>query len=269
METLPFPKENYGQFKLSPAGDKIAISIFGTSEDLWILNMLSMNRTRITNNGQNGSPVWIDNNSLYARQNNDIVKIKINQPLTPEVILKDGRPESLSMDGSKLIVIRGNPSDIYMQNTKTGDVSRITNTPNFSEFHASISPNGRWIAYTSDRANAFHVYLQEAIPDGKVAQFSRREGSEEPRWTSDGKHIIYRSGQQWMQVELLDANNLQVGSPELVLEGEFVNIGGFSFDITADGKKFLVSKGTSVKTASEIRVIKGWFKELQELVPFK
>ena len=84
---------------------------------------------------------------------------------------------------------------------------------------------------------------------------------------SDGKHIIYRSGQQWMQVELLDAQNLQVGSPELVLEGDFVNIGGFSFDITTDGKRFLVSKGTVVKTASEIRVVKGWFRELQDLVP--
>ena len=40
-----------------------------------------------------------------------------------------------------------------------------------------------------------------------------------------------------MQVELLDAQNLQVGSPELVLEGDFVNIGGFSFDSTAEGKK--------------------------------
>jgi len=267
MEALPFPNENYGEFKLSPNGDKIAVSIFGTSEDLWILDMSTMNKTRITNNGKNGSPVWIDNNSLYTRKNDDIVRIQIDQPLSPEFILEDGRPQSLSMDGSKLIFFRNNPPDVYMKDTKTGIESRITNTPNFEEVHASISPDGRWIAFTSDRSKAFHVYLQESIPDGKVIQISRREGSEEPRWTSDGKHIIYRSGQQWMQVELLDAKNLQVGSPELVLEGDFVNIGGFSFDITTDGKKFLVSKGTVVKTAGEIRVVKGWFRELQDLVP--
>ena len=123
------------------------------------------------------------------------------------------------------------------------------------------------VAYTSDRSNAFHVYLQHTDPGGKVIQISNREGSEEPRWTSNGKFIIYRLGQQWMEVEVLDDKNLEVGIPKLVIEGDYINIGGFSFDITADGQSFLMSKGTEVKTASEIKIVKGWFQELERMVP--
>ncbi len=62
------------------------------------------------------------------------------------------------------------------------------------------------------------------IGDGPVIQLSQREGSEEPRWTSDNKRIVYRSGQQWMEVEVLNSKTLEDSRPRVVIKGDYVNI---------------------------------------------
>jgi len=264
-ELLPFPQEDYGVFKISPDETKIATPVFGTTEDIWIYDLVSTKRVRITNEGRNNNPLWIDNNTLFIRTDGDIHKININKQFTSELILENAIPETLSQNAEKLVFRRG--ADLFISDLETDSITNLTNTPDFFEGHGSISPDGSLVAYTSDRSNAFHVYLQHAYPDGPVIQISQREGSEEPRWTSDNKRIVYRSGQQWMEVEILDSEKLEVSRPKLLIKGDYVNISGFSFDITKDGQKLLMSKGTDVRTAKEIKIVKGWFKELEKIVP--
>jgi Tol biopolymer transport system component len=153
-------------------------------------------------------------------------------------------------------------ADVFMFNTQTKELIPITKTPRLEEFHVSISPDGSLIAYTKNDSRAYHVFLQHPHLNSNLVQISDTEGAEEPRWTADGKRIIYRSGQQWMEVEIKNAETLEVSKPKLIAEGDYINIDGFSFDISRDGQKLLLVKGSEQKTASEIKVIKNWFKEL-------
>ena len=69
-----------------------------------------------------------------------------------------------------------------------------------------------------------------------------------------------------MEVEILNPETLQLSNPKLILAGDYINIGGFSFDITPDGENLLVVKGSSEKTSGEIRMIKNWFGEIYQLM---
>ena len=176
------------------------------------------------------------------------------------LVIKNANPESISTDGQFLVVTID--ADVFMFNTQTKDLIPITKTPQLAEFHVSISPDRSLMTYTRNDSRAYHVFLQHARLGSNLVQISDMEGAEEPRWTADGKRIIYRSGQQWMEVEIKNAETLEVGKPKLITEDDYINIDGFSFDISRDGQKLLLVKGSEQKSSSEIRTIKNWFKEL-------
>jgi Tol biopolymer transport system component len=259
-EPIPFSKENYGTFKLSPDQSKIAAPIYGTTSDLWVHDIASSKKMRVTSAGSSDNPVWRDNNSIYVMIDNNVYLVSSSQNVSPVLVVKNANPESISADGQFLVVTMN--ADVFLLNTQTKELIPITNSPNLEEFHASISPDGSLIAYTRSDSRAYHVFLQHAHLNSNLVQISDTEGAEEPRWTADGKRIIYRSGQQWMEVEIMNAETLEVSKPKLIAEGDYINISGFSFDISKDGKKLMMVKGSEQKTASEIRVIKNWFKEL-------
>jgi Tol biopolymer transport system component len=259
-EPVSFSKENYGTFRLSPDQSKIAVPIYSTTNDLWVLDISSSKKMRVTSTGRSDFPLWRDNNSIYVRIDSNVYLVSSTQNTNPELVIKNANPESISADGQFLVVTRD--VDVFLLNTKTKELIPITNTPNLEEFHASISPDGSLIAYTRSDSRAYHVFVKQAVSDGNLVQISDTEGAEEPRWTADGKRIIYRSGQQWMEVEIKNAETLEVTKPKLIAEGDYINIDGFSFDLSIDGQKLLMVKGSEQKTASEIRVIKNWFKEL-------
>lgn len=259
-EPVSFSKENYGTFRLSPDQSKIAAPIYSTTNDLWVLDISSSKKMRVTSTGRSDFPVWRDNNSIYARIDSNVYLVSSTQNVNPELVIKNANPESISADGQFLVVTMD--ADVFMFNTQTKDLIPITKTPKLEEFHASISPDGSLISYTRSDSRAYHVFLQPTHFNSNLVQISDTEGAEEPRWTADGKRIIYRSGQQWMEVEIKNVETLEVSKPKLIAEGDFINIDGFSFDLSRDGQKLLLVKGSEQKTASEIKVIQYWFKEL-------
>ena len=263
FETMPFPKEDYGTFKLSPDQTKIAAPVNGTSNDIWLYDLASGKKVRLTNGGVNGRPVWQNDSSIFIRKEKGIYQINLNQNNKSELILEQAMPQSISADGNLLIIIR--QGGIYKYDLQKKELTQLTKPTDKNVYHhGSISPDGSLFAYTLNDTKSFHVYLQKTNPEGKAVQISVNEGSEEPRWTADGKKIIYRSGQQWMEVRMINPKTLEVSAPKLIVEGDYVNIGGFSFDISKDGEKLLFVKGTEEKSANEIRMIKGWSNKIKE-----
>jgi Tol biopolymer transport system component len=258
VDTLTHTGEEYRTFKLSPDESKLAVPIFNASQDLWVIDLTTSKRTRITNSGDNGNPLWLDNEALIYRQDSTVYLMNIERGTT-EKLFTGGIPTSISSDGVRLLFQRRN--DLHIYNMPTRNITQITNTE-LGEHHGSISPNGNLVAYTLNDTKAFHVYLKQAELGGKNIQISTGEGSEEPRWARNGKSVIYRSGQQWFEVEVLDYDKLEVSQPRLVLEGDYYNIGGFSYDITNDGEKLILVKTSAEKTASEIKLVTGWINEV-------
>jgi serine/threonine-protein kinase len=144
-----------------------------------------------------------------------------------------------------------------------GAPTLFLSTP-FTETAPAFSPDGRWIAYVSDESGQYEVYVRPYPGPGGTWQVSA-QGGEEHIWSRDGKELFYRNGNVWMRVDVRLDGRFQAGTPEVVFEGPYVNVGGRSYDITPDGQRFIVLEPVEPATApvTHLTVVLNWFEEVK------
>ena len=62
----------------------------------------------------------------------------------------------------------------------------------FNELYSQISPDGRWMAYTSDESGRREIYVRR-FPEGSGQVRISKGGGEQPRWRRDGKELFFMS----------------------------------------------------------------------------
>jgi len=135
------------------------------------------------------------------------------------------------------------------------------------EWGGAFSPDGRWIAYTTDEPGDYHVFVQSFPEASERMQVSISPGSEEPVWSPDGRVIYYRNGQRWMAVDVSTSPRLSVGQPRVIFEGDYINLNYRSYDVAPDGSGFVLVAGPAEESQSRLQLVQGWFNELDALVP--
>ncbi len=98
------------------------------------------------------------------------------------------------------------------------------------------------------------------------------EGGAQPVWSPDGTELFYRIGDRTMVVSIrTQGQTLTAGTPKVLFEGQYVSHSqppGFQYyDISPDGKQFLMLKEDTAQDQSQINVVLNWFEELKRLVP--
>ena len=135
-----------------------------------------------------------------------------------------------------------------------------------------FSPDGHWLAYTSDESGRNEVYVQPYPGPGGKRQIST-EGGGEPVWAKNGKELFYREGNKMMAVEITTQPTFRAGTPTLVFEGQYfrdIVPSEANYDITPDGRRFLMIKESEQEGGPrQINVVLNWFEELKRLVPTK
>jgi hypothetical protein len=93
----------------------------------------------------------------------------------------------------------------------------------FIERQCRLSPNSRFLAYTSNQSGRqFEVYVQPFPPSGARWQVSPSGGSE-PQWRADGKELYYVSGNKLMAAAVkTDGASFEAGVPRVLFEARFV-----------------------------------------------
>jgi Tol biopolymer transport system component len=136
----------------------------------------------------------------------------------------------------------------------------------YEERNAIFSPNGRWMAFTSDRSGQAEVYVKPYPGQGGIVPIST-DGGLEPVWARSGKELFYRTGDQMMVVSVQTDTTFKAEKPTLLFEGSYrYNWTGVTsnYDVTADGQQFVMVKEEGT---SQINVVLNWFEDLQRLVP--
>jgi len=127
--------------------------------------------------------------------------------------------------------------------------------------------NSDYVAYTSDESGQSEVYVQPFPPNDNRWTVSSN-GGEEPIWSPNGDKLYYRIGNNWMVVTCTLEPTFSAGVPELLFSGPYVNVFGYSYDISPDGQRFLLLRPVSIaRTASRLKVVRNWFQELNRLAP--
>jgi len=134
------------------------------------------------------------------------------------------------------------------------------------EWGAAFSPDGRFIAYTSDESGQFQIYVKPYPPTEARWTISAAYG-EEPVWSAAGDEIFYRRGNEWMSVPVRTDPEFEAGVPQVIFEGPYINVPQVSYDVVPDGQRFLLLKQQDQRPATRIHVVANWFEELERLAP--
>ena len=141
----------------------------------------------------------------------------------------------------------------------------LVSTPSHEVF-GTISPDGRWLAYASNKTGTFDVFVR-SLEDGTELVVSSG-GGEEPLWSDAGDEIFYRTDDRIMAVSFTAESEPPIGSPRVMVKTDFHNSGGLSYGVSPDGERFLVNKPVGAgRAVTEIRVVENWLEELKRLAP--
>ena len=141
-----------------------------------------------------------------------------------------------------------------------------------NEWAPAISPDGQWIAYSSDRTGTLELYAQR-FPELGGEQLLSRGGGTQPVWSQDGRELFYRRFQVGlMAMPVKPGPDLQTDIAERLfsLAAYFTNFNGRHWDVSPDGRRLLMIRPTGGATSDgdlEIVLVQNWFQELKELVP--
>jgi len=136
----------------------------------------------------------------------------------------------------------------------------------FNEDQGSLSPDSRWIAYTSDESGAREIYLQRFPNSGRKLRVSVA-GGREPQWRSDGKELFFvASDATLMAAPIRGDETPEVGTPSALFNlgpqqgTAFVQGGGMvsHYDVARDGQRFLVERLMDTGSRSALTVLVNW-----------
>ena len=141
-----------------------------------------------------------------------------------------------------------------------------------AEFDPALSPNGRWLAYASNRTGQVEIWVQ-AYPDGVPVRVSTG-GGYEPEWSADGHELFYLQGTSMMAVAVETAGEFSFGAPARLFTGQFFLVAqptAHSYDVARDGRFLMIDPAPSenAATSASIVVVQNWTEELKQRVPHK
>jgi dipeptidyl aminopeptidase/acylaminoacyl peptidase len=176
-------------------------------------------------------------------------------------------------DGQSIIYTQLNPKtsgDLYLLSLSGEKKSTSWLQTNFIEGQARLSPNGRWIAYTSNETEQFQVYVESFPATGAKVAISIGGGSQ-PQWRADGRELYYYApDRKLVAVEVNgDGPTFKVGEARPLFEIRVASIdqsfpGNGYYAAAHDGKRFLVSSLPQAPERQEINVIVNWTADLKK-----
>jgi Tol biopolymer transport system component len=149
--------------------------------------------------------------------------------------------------------------DIYA--LPIGDTTRrVVVATKADEFNPAVSPDGRWLAFTSDQSGRNEVYLTR-FPDGGARQQVSADGGSSPVWARDGRTLYFRSSKGMIiatDVDLAKPSPAGASRPLFDASRYYFDAAGRSFDITPSGDAFLFVKPP---LRASMNVVVNWWSE--------
>ncbi len=267
-------RRDYEHPRLSPDGKRLAVT---TWDERAYVSVYDMERDALTRlSGPEGhQPIWtVDGERItYRSIPFDLVWRAADGSGDIETLTSlegAGEPGSWSPDGKMLTFTDVHPSsgaDIWVLSLEDGRGPRpVVQTP-AAEAGGAFSPDGRWIAYDSKESGRLEVYVQPFPGPGRRWQIST-EGGRQAVWARNGREIFYRSGDRMMAVEVETEPSFSLSKPEVLFEGNYAGsveaFGSANYDVTADGRRFVMIRTEVESAPASIHVVLNWAEELKE-----
>ena len=143
----------------------------------------------------------------------------------------------------------------------------------FEERNPRFSPDGRWLAYSSDESGRFEVYVVH-LPGWTAGRRSRSGAGDGARWVAGGGEIVYRSADgQVASVRFSPGADGPpgVGRPVALFPDTFGRAPGrtvhVDYDADPHGSRFVMVGRPESETSTELGVVLNWFEDLRQRGP--
>jgi hypothetical protein len=159
------------------------------------------------------------------------------------------------------------PRDIVAVRDGESEVATLVGNPGFAEQAPALSPDGRWLAYSSDASRRHEVYVCPfPAAEGGRCQVSAN-GGREPVWASGSDELIYvDAGRNLVSARLDTTDSFAVVERErlFTLGREYYILRGSDFmDPSPDDQRFLL--GRSIETRQSLVVVQNFFEVLRSV----
>jgi len=238
--------------------------------DNWVLDFARGVATRLTFEGA-FNPVWSPDGRYvaYSKHGTGIFRKLANGAGQPELLVPAQNlavPESWSPDGQFIVYgqINNETAADLLAVPVNGDRKPfiVVQTP-ATENQGQFSPDGHWLAYTSNESGQSEIYVIPFPPTaGGGKWLVSRGGGVQARWNRNGKELFYISNDsQMMSVEVNTRSVFQSGTPHPLFQTDIVDTGirngPISWDVAPDGNRFLIITPSSSDTPS-LTVVLNW-----------
>lgn len=127
------------------------------------------------------------------------------------------------------------------------------------ELDASVSPDGRWIVYTSSSSGRSELYVQ-SFPEGESRHQLTVDGARAPRWCREGREIVFIHGDAIFSIDVTrESEAIAFSRPVRLFQARVLGgLGTSAFAVTADGQRFLVPVEAEQQSSVPITVVTAW-----------
>jgi len=281
VDPLPLPPASYLYPRLSPDGRQLAVEIEGPNHDFHVYDFERTVMTKMTTDGESHDPVWTPDGKRLAYRSwqfggMTMWWMPVDRSAAAERLTSGTRhsPVSFSPDGRFLAFDEKNANttdDARVVAVQDGSVRPIADT-RFEEGSAKFSPDGHWIAYSSNESGRPQVYVQAFPGPGPKVQISN-DGGIDPVWSRSGRELFFRSFNRMMAVSVTTSPTFRASAPKVLWEGNYSRGLGSScgmpgvtssnYDVTPDGQRFLMVRDDDNITATKVVVVLNWIEELK------
>ena len=260
--------------RLSRDGRSVAVIIEG---DVWRYDLDGRPPRRLTFDGKHLSPLWTPNGTQVISEAAEgrLAAVLADGSSTTEQASPPGHfhPHGWTRDG-QIVALRWNPPgrvlDLVRFSPRSPDqIEIVLATPAEEGLAAAMSPDGRWLAYTSNETGRDEIWLREVSGSGAARRISP-DGGTEPVWARKGGELFYIAGTDLMawRVNLQDPSQYEPPVRLFDLASYALSQQPPSYDVSETGR-FLMTKNDSLMTKKDfpdtpsITVILDWTARLR------
>ncbi len=268
--------------RISPDGKRVVLDINDPqtgNNDVWIYESSGGIPTRLTSDpGFDNGAIWSPDASRVAfmslrKGHADLVQKSSRGSGSEEVFYESDRskyPTDWSPDG-RVILYRAFDANTNLELwtvSVAGDRKPTSFLKaGFGVDQGQFSPEGRWVAYASNESGRWEIYVASFPEPGGNWKVSSAGGSE-PRWRRDGRELYYLAPDgKLMAVDVTGGSTFVAGAARPLFQTrrrEHISSADlFSYDVSADGQRFLVNTDVGEVTSPPLTVVQNWTTELK------
>jgi hypothetical protein len=265
--------------RLSPDGRRMSLIVAG---DVWVYDLGGALPIRLTSGARYSSPIWtVDGRRLVMEGTGLPQRLwaiaadgSAQQP-QPASAVGHFHPLAWSDDERGVLAVQfieglSNIDIVRWQPGKPEEREPVVQTAAQDGLKgASVSPDGRWLAYTSDQSGRTEEWDRPYPGPGVPVRVSTNGGTE-PVWSRTGHELYYLEGQRVMAVAVGPGVTFGFKPPAWLFDSRYRIFGQpWSYDVSADGRFLMIKQTTEARTSPQVVVVLNWHEELKRLVPLR